>query len=190
MMRTRFLFLALLLSMLTLAPTLGPAAQSNDLRTPEGLHTQTWFHETSGDLARDLKAATAENKILAIFWEQLGCTYCEKMHEVNLKVEGTVHFIRKNFYVVQLNMRGKRQMTDFDGNLMSEAKLARAHRVTGTPTIEFRDDQADEVFRMPGYAEPMIFHGIFDYVANNGYDQSPLGPWLKAKYLGQSQSGG
>ncbi|NQU56989.1 MAG: thioredoxin fold domain-containing protein, partial [Rhodospirillales bacterium] len=142
------------------------------------------------DLARDLKVATAENKILAIFWEQLGCTYCEKMHEVNLKVEGTVHFIRKNFYVVQFNMRGKRQMTDFDGTKMSEAKLARAHRVTGTPTIEFRDDQADEIFRMPGYAEPLIFHGIFDYVANNGYDQSPLGPWLRAKYLGNQQSGG
>ena len=190
MMRTRFLFFALLLSMLTLPPSRGPAAQSSDLRTPEGLHTQTWFHETTGDLARDLKAATAENKILAIFWEQLGCTYCEKIHEVNLKVEGTVHFIRKNFYVVQLNMRGKRQISDFDGARMSEASLARAHRVAGTPSIEFRDDQADEVFRMPGYAEPLIFHGIFDYVANNGYDQSPLGPWLKAKYLGQPQSGG
>jgi len=189
-MRTRFHILALLLPMLALTPTLGPAAQSGDLRTPEGLHTQSWFNETSGDLARDLKAATAENKILAIFWEKRGCSYCEKIHEVNLKVEGTVHFIRKNFYVVQLNTRGKRQMTDFDGSLMSEATLARAHRVTGTPTIEFRNDRADEVFRVPGYAEPLIFHGIFDYVANNGYDQSPLGPWLKAKYLGQPQSGG
>ena len=189
-MRTRFQFSVLLLVLLAAAPALGLSAQNDDFRTADGLHTEPWFEQTTGSLKEDLQAANAQGKTLAIFWEQPGCHYCEKLHEVNLKVEGTVHFIRMNFYVVLLNMRGKRQMTDFDGTVMSEAKLARAHRVSGTPTIEFRDDQADEVFRMPGYAEPMVFHGIFDYVANSGYDDSPLVPWLKAKYLGNQQSGG
>lgn len=72
------------------------------------------------------------------------------MHEVNLKVEGAVHFIRKNFYVILLNIRGERQMIDFDGSAMSVSKLAHSHRVTGTPTIKFLVDPAGEVFRMPG----------------------------------------
>ncbi|MBC8267299.1 MAG: thioredoxin fold domain-containing protein [Rhodospirillaceae bacterium] len=190
MMTACFQFICLIVSLLMFAPAAHASEQSGEFLTPDGLHTEPWFNKTTGDLSRDLKAATAEGKKLVIFWEQLGCTYCEKMHEINLKAEGTVHFIRKNFYVVQLNMRGKRQMTDFDGATMSEAKLAHAHRVGGTPTIEFRDNQADEVFRMPGYAEPMIFLGVFDYVANSGYDDSPLVPWLKAKYLGNQQSGG
>jgi len=190
MLRTRFQLIAMLFGLLIFAPGVGMAEQTNANLTAEGLHTEPWFNKTTGDLSQDLKAASAQNKILAIFWEQLGCVYCEKIHEVNLKIEGTVHFIRQNFYVVLLNMRGEHPMLDFDGTALSEAKLARAHRVTGTPTIEFRDDQADEVFRMPGYAEPLIFHGVFDYVANNGYDQSPLGPWLRAKYMGNEQSGG
>jgi thioredoxin-related protein len=185
----RYQLFCLIVGLLMFAPAVNAAEQSGAFRTPEGIHTEPWFNKTTGDLSRDLQAASAEGKKLAIIWEQLGCHYCEKMHEVNLKVEGTVHFIRKNFYVIQLNMRGKRQMTDFDGTAMSEAKLAHAHRVGGTPTIEFLDDQADEVFRMPGYAEPLIFHGVFDYVANSGYDDSPLGPWLKAKYFDNQQSG-
>jgi len=167
---------------------LSPAAAIAELNN-EGLHTETWFNETTGDLSKDLAAASAEDKTLVIFWEQQGCHFCQKIHEVNLKVEDTVHFIRKNFYVIMLNMRGERQMIDFDGTAMSVSKLARNHRVTGTPTIEFLDDHADEVFRMPGYAEPLIFHGVFDYVASSGFDDSPLIPWLKAKYLSKEQSG-
>ena len=189
MMSLRPQFFCLIVSLLMFAPAAQASEQSGKFLTPDGLHTEPWFNKTTGDLSRDLQAATAEGKKLVIFWEQLGCHYCEKIHEVNLKVEGTVHFIRQNFYVVLLNMRGDRQMIDFDGATLSEAQLARAHRVVGTPTIEFRDDQADEVFRMPGYAEPMIFHGVFDYVANSGYDDSPLGPWLKAKYFDNQQSG-
>lgn len=176
----RFLFLLSFLVFL-------PAVANAGLNT-EGVHTEPWFNETTGDLSKDLRAANAEAKTLAIFWEQPNCEYCQKMHEVNLRVEGTVHFIRKNFYVVSLNMRGNRQMIDFDGAHLSESKLARAHRVTGTPTVEFLDSIGDEVFRMPGYAEPLIFHGIFDYVASGGYQDTPLVPWLRARYLGE-QSG-
>lgn len=190
MTRTRLHYLVLLFGLLMFAPPVGAAETAGGYMTPKGLHTEPWFNETSGDLSRDLQAANAENKILAIFWEQRGCVYCEKMHKVNLKIEGTVSFIRRSFYVVMLNMRGERPMIDFDGAAMSEAELARTHRVSGTPTIEFRNAQATEVFRVPGYAQPLIFHGIFDYVASGGYESSALGPWLKAKYLGEEQSGG
>jgi thioredoxin-related protein len=190
MTRTRLHYFVLFFGLILFVPPLGAAEHSDGYLTAEGLHTEPWFNETTGDLARDLQAANAENKTLAIFWEQRGCVYCEKMHKLNLKIEGTVSFIRKSFYVVMLNMRGERPMKDFDGAAMSEAKLARKHRVSGTPTIEFRNDQGTEVFRVPGYAEPVIFHGIFDYVASAGYKFSALGPWLKAKYLGNQQSDG
>ena len=54
---------------------LSPAAAIAELDN-EGLHTETWFNETTGDLSKDLAAATAEDKTLAIFWEQPGCHFC------------------------------------------------------------------------------------------------------------------
>ena len=149
------------------------------------LHGQPWLKQSTGDLRRDLAAAQADGKRLTLIWEQVGCVYCQRMHEVNFKQAETVTLIVDKFYPVQLNMRGKGKITDFDGEEMDEAALARKHGVHGTPIIEFRDDQAQEVYRMPGYAEPLIFHGVFDYVASEAYTKSELIPWLKAKYLNQ-----
>ena len=149
------------------------------------LQPQPWFKQTTGDLRSDLAAAQAEGKRLALIWEQVGCVYCKKMHEVNFQQAETVALIKEKFYPVQLNMRGDGKITDFDGEALDEAALASKHGVNGTPVIEFRDDQALEVFRMPGYAAPLIFHGVFDYVASKAYTEQELIPWLKAKYLNQ-----
>jgi len=167
-------------SFLLLIALLVPSAAS-----AAGLHEQPWFKQSTGDLRRDLAAAQADGKRLTLIWEQVGCVYCQRMHEVNFKQAETVSLIIDKFYPVQLDMRGKEKITDFDGEELDEAALARKHGVHGTPIIEFRDDQATEVYRMPGYAEPLIFHGIFEYVASEAYTSSELIPWLKAKYLNQ-----
>jgi len=167
-----------LLTLVLLVPSAASSAE---------LHTQPWLKQSTGDLRRDLAAAQADGKRLALIWEQVGCVYCQRMHEVNFRHADTVTLIIEKFYPVQLNMRGKGKITDFDGKEMVEAALARRHGVHGTPIIEFRDDQAVEVYRMPGYAEPLIFHGVFDYVASEAYSDSELIPWLKAKYLNQDE---
>jgi len=149
----------------------------------DGLHTEAWFNTTTGDLSKDLAEASAAGKILAIIWEQPGCEYCRKMHEINLQQEETVRFIREHFYIVMLNMRGDNPVQDFDGRKMSESQLARAHQVFGTPAIEFRNEITEEVARMPGYADPLIFHGVFDFVVSKGYMDSSLVAWLKTNYL-------
>lgn len=181
---TRLLFSPLLFALLLLTSTPGWSEQ-----TADGLHTEAWFNRSSGDLSRDLESASAEGKILAIFWEQPGCHFCEQMHEVNLKIEETAHYIRENFYPVLLNMRGKGEITDFDGTSMSETKLARHHRVAGTPTIEFRNSEAKEISRLPGYAQPVIFHGVFEFVATGAYENADLVPWLKETYLKDRKTG-
>ena len=151
------------------------------------LHDQPWFKPTTGDLRRDLAAAEAEGKRLALIWEQIGCSYCAKMHDVNFKKVDIVQLITNKFYPVQLNMRSSKKITDFDGVELSQAGVARKHGINGTPQIEFRDGTAEEVFRLPGYAEPLIFKGVFDYVASKGYEEQELIPWLKANYLNQGE---
>jgi len=148
----------------------------------DGMYTEPWFQAPALDMRKDVAAARAAGKTLAIIWEQAGCTYCQKLHMVHFRNEVMVEFIKKNFYVIKMDMRGDRQVTDLDGETMSEAKLARRHGVGGTPNIEFRNADGDEVFRMPGYAEPLIFYGVLDYVVSGGYKTASLGDWLSQRF--------
>jgi len=149
-----------------------------------GLHIQPWFSSSTGDLAKDLELAQADGKTLAVLWEQEGCSYCLKMHKVNFRDHKTVDYVKKNFRVVQMNLRGENKVTDFNGKKLAEDALAAKHRITGTPMIEFYKTTAagaKEVFRMPGFADLPLFTMVFEYVNEGGYAVASLGTWLKAR---------
>ena len=177
-----------------LAPS-GVLAEAKQLPMVEadesGLYVQPWFKETFLDLKEDMAEAKAEGKQLVILWEQKGCPYCREMHNVNLRIPETVDYIKKHFFVVQLNLWGDREVVDVDGEETTEKKLARKHRVQFTPTIQFFPMEAPkgenvsardmEVWRLLGYWKPFHFHHTFQYVHEKGYDTQPnFQRWLSA----------
>ena len=81
----------------------------------DGMYHQTWFLNSFLDLSDDLTEAAGEGKRLAIMWEQKGCPYCKETHLVNLARPEINKFVRENFAVLQLNIWGSREVTDFDG---------------------------------------------------------------------------
>lgn len=156
----------------------------------EGLHVQPWFQNTFLDLREDLNEAAAKGRQLVIFWEQKGCPYCREMHRVNLRIPEVVDYIRANFHVVQLNLWGDREVTDFDGQVTTEKKLGRKWRVQFTPTLSFfpsalakgsKESGRDlEVWRLLGYWKPFHFMNTFRYVREKGYDSEPnFQRWLQ-----------
>jgi len=149
----------------------------------DGMYTQPWFKHTSFlDLSDDLAEATEGGKHLAILFEQKGCPYCREMHRVNFEIDEIREYIKSNFDIVQLNMWGDREVTDFDGEGLSEKKFARKYRVMFTPTVVFVDETGEEVVRMPGYFKPFHFKHIFAYAAEKGYIEQPnFQRWLSAK---------
>jgi len=178
--QTVMVVVALTLGLGLLSPA--GATEAEPPRSDDGLYTQPWFKATSFlDLAEDLTEAKAKGKRYAILWEQRGCPYCREMHRVNFAIPEIVAYIRENFDVLQLNLWGDREVTDFDGESLPEKKLARKQRVSFTPTIVFVDDKGEEVFRMPGYFKPFHFQGVFEYVRDEGYDKEPFQRWLQAK---------
>ncbi len=165
-----------------LLPYLGP--------NEEGLHIQPWFKNSFLDLAEDVEEAAAENKQLVIFWEQRGCPYCREMHRVNLRIPEIVDYIKENFVVLQLNLWGDKEVTDFDGEVTTEKKLARKYRVQFTPTLQFfpagagtktkKPGQDVEVWRLLGYWKPFHFLNSFVYVYEKGYETEPnFQRWLQ-----------
>ena len=82
-------------------------------------------------------------------------------------------FIRARFEILQLNIVGSKEVTDFDGEKLSEKRLAEKYDVRGTPTIQFFPETASalkakkpagrEVFqglrRAAGFPSPLRLRG-------------------------------
>jgi len=174
----------------------GARADSHLMPAPQlgedGLHKQPWFLESFLDLGEDMAEAEAQGKQLMIIWEQRGCPYCKRMHEVNLRIPRIVDTLVRDFSVIQLNLWGDREVTDFDGEVLSEKKLANKWRVMFTPTIQFfppsvtemagQSGVDGEVVRIPGYFKPFHFYFLLRYAKSGGYITEPdFQRWLSGK---------
>jgi len=197
-MTIRMLFVLFVFA-LGLGAVSGPAEAESEKRkdllpyvgaNEEGMHKQPWFLETFLNLREDAEEAAGEGKQLVLIWEQKGCPYCRETHRVNLRIPEVVNYIRKNFNVVQLNLWGDKEVTDFDGEVTTEKKLAKKYRVQFTPTIQFFAKDAHkapkkpgddvEVWRLLGYWKPFHFMNSFVYVREKGYQSEPnFQRWLQ-----------
>ncbi|NKB29572.1 MAG: thioredoxin fold domain-containing protein [Rhodobacteraceae bacterium] len=99
----------------------------------DGLHKTPWMRDTF----KDLDEANAEGKRLLIMFEQRGCGYCAKMHNEVFPDPDVTQMIEANFFVVQLNLHGDTEVTDFDGETLSEKQMARKWGILFTPTIMY-----------------------------------------------------
>ncbi|PYG27066.1 thioredoxin family protein [Pelagimonas varians] len=143
----------------------------------DGLHKQPWMRDTFMDLREDLDEANAEGKRLVLFFEQRGCIYCRKMHEEVFSDAGVAGYIEENFFVVQMNLYGDVEVTDFDGESLSEKDMARKWRVMFTPNIVFLPEDVSEgkdaisaaVAVMPGAFGKGTTLDMFTWVAEKRY---------------------
>ncbi len=157
----------------------------------DGLYHQSWFLDSFLDLGDDLAESQAQGKRFVVLWEQKGCPYCRETHLVNFANPEINAYIRKNFNILQLDLWGSRQVTDFDGEEMEERALARKWRIMYTPTMMFMDESPEqvagrkgseaEVVRMPGYFKPFHFISMFEFVKEKAYQTQQFQKYIQAK---------
>ncbi|MBW3098393.1 SoxW family protein [Pseudohoeflea coraliihabitans] len=144
----------------------------------DGLHKTPWFAMTFRDVAEDIEAARAEGKRLAMVFEQRGCIYCAAMHEKLLADPEVADYIKENFVVVQYNMFGDEEVTDLDGDVLTEKTAARKWGYVFTPTIVFLPETPPgegtvaeaAVATMPGAFGKWTFLNMFRWVRDKGYE--------------------
>ncbi len=112
-------------------------AEAALLAGANGLYEEPWFLKPSFDLRTDFKSAKAENKTFAIVWEMRSCSWCKLLHADNFAREDILSYAKPNFAFLQLDLRGRRQYVDFDGERLPEAMLAMKYKVPSTPTLQF-----------------------------------------------------
>lgn len=143
----------------------------------DGLHKTRWMRDTFKDLSEDLADANAEGKRLVLFFEQRGCVYCTKMHKDVFTVPKIDDYINDNYFVVQLNLHGDIEVTDFDGEALSEKDMARKWGILFTPTILFLPEVVEDgqsakdaaVAIMPGAFAPGTTIDMFTWVNEKRY---------------------
>ena len=163
-----------LLAALFLAVTPALAVELGD----DGLHKPAWLRETFKDLREDLAEANAEGKRLLISVEQRGCIYCTKMHEEVFPDPAIEALIRDHYFVVQMNLFGDVEVTDFDGTIRSEKDMAMRSGVMFTPTLIFLPEEVAEgqtaadsaVAMMPGAFGKGTTKALLIWVRDHGYD--------------------
>lgn len=143
----------------------------------DGLHKEPWMRETFKDLGEDLAEANDEGKRLLVMFEQRGCIYCAKMHEEVFSKPIVADYITENYFVVQLNLHGDIEVTDFDGETLSEKAMARKWGILFTPTMMFIDKEVEDgktapqaaVASMPGAFGPGTTLDMLTWVVEERY---------------------
>ncbi|MDG2339912.1 MAG: thioredoxin family protein [Paracoccaceae bacterium] len=143
----------------------------------DGLHKTEWMRDTFLDLREDLDEANSEGKRLAIIVEQRGCIYCRKMHEDVFPVPEIDSIISENYFVVQLNMFGDLEVTDFDGEVLTEKEAMFKWGVNFTPTLMFFPSEVADglnarqaaVAQMPGAFGKTTTLAMFEWILQEGY---------------------
>jgi thioredoxin-related protein len=168
----------------------GRRASAEAILTEDGLYRQPWFLDSFLELADDLAGATEKGKRFLVMWELRGCPYCRDTHLVNFAKPEIEAFVRERFEILQLNIIGDREVTDFDGERLSEKRAAEKYGVRFTPTFQFFPERAAglagrkprerEVARAQGYLLPAHFLAMFKFVSERAYEKGSLGDYLKA----------
>lgn len=143
----------------------------------DGLHKAAWMRDTFKSLPDDLAEANDEGKRLVVMVEQRGCIYCSKMHEEVFPRPDIAEYIAENFFVVQINLHGDLEVTDFDGEVLTEKQAARKWGLLFTPSILFLPEEVPEghtaaqaaVALMPGAFGPGTTLDMFTWVNEKRY---------------------
>ncbi len=165
-----------------LPPAAGPEMPAAEpVKGEDGLYHQPWFVSSFLDLREDFAEARKAGKRVAVIFEQRGCVYCVKMHTEVLAKRYINDYVRENFAVVQLDMWGSREVTDFDGKAMPEKDLAERWGVMFTPTVVFLKEDLNglegqwgqplEVTRMSLGIGAGTFYDLFVWIRHKVYEK-------------------
>ena len=151
-----------------LEPTLGE----------DGIYHYDWYHQSFLEMDDDLEEALGEGKVLMVKFDQTGCIYCERVALEILAEPAINAYVREHFVVVQLDIYGNRDITDFDGDTRPENEMARKWGVIFTPTIYFVGNEVDggtlpqaSNVQMPGAFGKLTFLGFLQWVVERGYEK-------------------
>ncbi len=154
-------------------------AESGKITGGSQYEIPSWFTDSFLDIAEDAEDALDENKMVLLYFHLDGCPYCDAMLAQNFKNGENLEFIKKNFLVIAVNIKGAREITMSDVETKTEQELSQLLKVQYTPTIVFIGEDGKQAFRTNGYRNPKAFRSVLEYVASKSYKNNTLSDYIE-----------
>lgn len=144
----------------------------DDIPLRELLQHPEWFKDSFLDLQEDLKEAKDNGKKgIIVYFGQKRCPYCRQLMEINFKLPDIVKYTRDNFDVIAIDIWSPEEVTDPQGNTMTQREYAVGMETNFTPSLVFYDTQGRIALRLRGYYAPYQFRAALEYVADKHYQR-------------------
>jgi len=170
-----------LFSFLLLFSTVGQAVTPGKLTGGIASIQPDWFKDSFLDIASDSEEAGENGKHLILFMHLNNCPYCYKMLEENFVKTPHIQFIKDNFDVIELNIKGDREVEFDESTTVSEKDLAKILKVSYTPTILFLNTENKTVLRINGYRSTPAFEHALHYVQEKAYLETTLNGYIESR---------
>ncbi|HIA08493.1 MAG TPA: thioredoxin [Chromatiaceae bacterium] len=151
----------------------------------EPLEYPTWFKSSFLDLREDMVDALQSGKRgIIVYFGQKRCAYCKALMEVNFGKEDIVTYTQTYFDLIPIDIWGIDELTDLDGNEMTEREYAIREGTNFTPSLIFYDAAGEIALRLRGYYPPYKFKAALEYVADGHHLEGSF-----AKFLALAEPG-
>lgn len=137
-----------------------------------------WFKESFLDIQDDVDEAMAEGRHVMLFFHLNDCPYCDRMLSESFEREPLTSYIQQHFDVIEVNVRGDREIAFTSELSMPEKELSESLNVRATPAIMFLDAENNSVVRVDGYRAPQRFQQVLNYVSSKAYQKLTLSEHL------------
>ena len=137
-----------------------------------------WFKVSFLDLKEDLDEAIDNGKRgLIVYFGQTLCPYCKAHLENNWGDKDILAYTLKHFDVIAINVRGHKQVIDFDGTEYTEKQYSVKAGTNFTPSVMFYSKHG-MTLKLRGYRPPYQFQAALEYVADQHYKKEKFAGYL------------
>lgn len=151
----------------------------DDFPLMEPLTYPDWFKRSFLDLQEDLKESTDNGKKgLIVYFGQKRCPYCQMLIDVNFGQKEIENYTREHFDLVPIDIWGVEEVTDVDGNVLTQREFAKREQTNFTPSLLFFNEDGEQVMRLRGYYPPYEFMAALQYVAEGHYKREKFKVYL------------
>jgi thioredoxin-related protein len=137
-----------------------------------------WFKVSFLELKEDLDEALSSGKRgLIIYFGQKLCPYCKAHLDNNWGQKDILGYTLKHFDVIAINVRGQKQVIDFDGTEYTEKQFSVKHKTNFTPSVLFYTKEG-LTLKLRGYRPPYQFRAALEYIADQHYKKEKFSGYL------------
>ncbi|MBI3523041.1 MAG: thioredoxin fold domain-containing protein [Betaproteobacteria bacterium] len=138
-----------------------------------------WFKSSFLNFKDEVDEARKAGRHILVFMDLNDCPYCARTLDENFRQGGNMEFIRKNFDVIAVNIRGANEVVWIDQATYTEQELAAKLKIVGTPALVFINPDGNKVLQLNGYRTPPTLRHALEYVRDKAYRNQSLAAYIE-----------